>query len=195
MKAVTRKYFLCVVVFVSLAATVLLAGCSTKPQYYRSDLVLEEKATLAVLPLVNLTKYTEAGDILMNSLLVALLDLNMFEIVDPGLVDNLILEKRIRYTDRLPMSTMEEMGQQLDAEYILLGSVNEFEMVMERTETLPVISISLRIVGSQTGTIVWAATHTKRGDDTESVFGMGRITTLHQLAAVTTKEITGTLKK
>lgn len=195
MKAVTRRYFLCVVVTVFLAATVLLAGCSTKPQYYRSDLVLEEKATLAVLPLVNLTKFTEAGDILMNSLLVALLDLDMFEIVDPGLVDNLILEKRIRYTDRLPMSTMEEMGQQLDAEYILLGSVNEFEMVMERTETLPVISISLRIVGSQTGTIVWAATHTKRGDDTESVFGLGRITTLHQLAAVTAMEITGTLKK
>ena len=178
-----------------IAATMLLVGCSSNPNYYRSDLQLDETATLAVLPLVNLSKYTEASEIVMNSLLVELLDLDLFEIVDPGIVDEVILQKRIRYTDRLPMETMQELGSRMGANYLLLGSIHQFDMITDKVEILPVISISLRIVGSETGTIVWAATHTKRGDDTESVFGLGRIDTLERLTAVTVKEITGTLKK
>jgi len=178
-----------------MAATTLLVGCSSNPNYYRSDLQLDETATLAVLPLVNLSKYTEASEIVMNSLLVELLDLDVFEIVDPGIVDEVILQKRIRYTDRLPMETMQELGSRMGANYLLLGSIHQFDMITDRVEILPVISISLRIVGSETGTIVWAATHTKRGDDTESIFGLGRIDTLERLTAVTVKEITGTLKK
>ena len=178
-----------------MAATMLLVGCSSNPNYYRSDLQLDETATLAVLPLVNLSKYTEASEIVMNSLLVELLDLDVFEIVDPGIVDEVILQKRIRYTDRLPMETMQELGSRMGASYLLLGSIHQFDMITDRVEILPVISISLRIVGSETGTIVWAATHTKRGDDTESIFGLGRIDTLERLTAVTVKEITGTLKK
>ena len=178
-----------------IAATMLHVGCSSNPNYYRSDLQLDETATLAVLPLVNLSKYTEASEIVMNSLLVELLDLDLFEIVDPGIVDEVILQKRIRYTDRLPMETMQELGSRMGANYLLLGSIHQFDMITDKVEILPVISISLRIVGSETGTIVWAATHTKRGDDTESVFGLGRIDTLERLTAVTVKEITGTLKK
>lgn len=179
----------------AIAVPALLGGCSSNPNYYRSDLQLEETATLAVLPLVNLSKYTEASEIIMNSLLVELLDLNVFEIVDPGIVDEVILQKRIRYTDRLPMATMQELGSRMGASYLLLGSVIQFDMITDRVDILPVISISLRIVGSETGIIVWAATHTKRGDDAESVFGLGRIDTLERLAAVTVKEITRTLKK
>jgi len=180
------------------AAIVFLAassGCSSNPQYYRSNLVVEEPNTLAVLPLVNLSKYDEASDVVMNSLLVQLLDNKVFAIIDPGLVDNAVLEKRIRFTDRLPLQTMQELGTTMNAKYLLLGSVNEFDMISEHTETVPVVSISLRIVRAETGTIFWAATHTRRGDDAESVFGLGRIRTLEQLTAATVQEITSTLKK
>jgi len=180
---------------VAAIAVASLTGCASNPQYFRSDLTLEEPATLAVLPLVNLSKYDEAGDVVMNSLLIQLLDIRLFELVDRGLVDHAVLEKRIRFTDRLPLETMQELGRKLNAEYMLLGTVNEFDMITSRTETVPLVSISLRIVRSDTGTIFWAATHTRRGDDAESVFGLGRIMTLEQLTAVTVKDIAGTLKK
>jgi TolB-like protein len=182
--------------YLLVAATVvaLLAGCGANPQYFRSELNLEEPATLAVKPLVNLSKYDEAGDVVMNSLLIELLDNRMFRIVDPGLVDHAVLQKRLRFTDRLPLATLRELGDSLNADYMLLGTVNEFDMITSRMETVPLVSLSLRIVRCDTGTIFWAATHTRRGDDSETVFGLGRIPTLEQLTAVTVKDITGTLK-
>jgi TolB-like protein len=148
-----------------------------------------------VLPLVNLSKYDEAGDIFYRSLLVELLDVNIFNVVDPGQVDDVVLRKRIRYTDRLPLETMLELGRELDTRFLLLGSVNEYRMVTDRVNTIPLVSISLRIVECETGNIFWAATHTRRGDDSESVFGLGRIETLLQLVSVTSKEIVQTLEK
>ncbi len=171
-----------------------LAGCSSKPQYFRSGVMIDQPESLAVLPLVNLSKYDEAGDIVMHSLLVQLLDSGLFDIVDPGLVDHAVLERRIRFTDRLPLPVMQELGETLNADYVLLGSVNEFDMITNRTETVPLVSISMRIVRTDTGKIFWAATHTRRGDDAESVFGLGRIATLQRMTAVTVKDMTGTLK-
>ena len=176
------------------AAAASLTGCASNPQYFRSDFTLDGPATLALMPLVNLSKYDEAGDVVMNSLLIQLLDKGFFQIVDPGLVDHAVLERRIRFTDRLPLSTMQELGDTLNADYMLLGTVNEFDMITSRSETVPLVSISLRIVRSDTGTIFWAATHTRRGDDAETVFGLGRIMTLEQLTAVAVKDITSTLK-
>ena len=190
----TRNLFIQSAVVVTLLAAASLTGCASNPQYFRADLELEQPATLAVMPLVNLSKYDEAGDVVLNSLLIQLLDIDFFQIVDPGLVDHAVLERRIRFTDRLPMATMQELGRALNAEYLLLGTVNEFDMITSRTETVPLVSISVRIVRSETGTIFWAATHTRRGDDAESVFGLGRIMTLEQLTAVAVKDITGTLK-
>jgi TolB-like protein len=200
MTTFTKKTCIRIPVFALLAASLVVAallapGCAPKPQYHLSELAPADTVSLAALPLVNLTRYEEAGDVIMNSLLVELLAIDMFEIIDPGMIDDVILQMRIRLTDRLPLATMQEIGRKLDADYLLLGSVNEYEMITDRTETVPLVSISLRIVRSDTGTIFWAATHTKRGDDAESVFGMGRITTLEQLAAATVKEIAGTLKE
>jgi TolB-like protein len=188
------RFFILGVLGCAAIAAAALSGCASNPEYFRSDTKLEQPATLAVMPLVNLSKYDEAGDVVMNSLLIQLLDIDFFEIVDPGLVDNAVLERRIRFTDRLPLATLQELGRDLNAEYMLLGSVNEFDMITSRTETVPLVSISVRIVRSETGTIFWAATHTRRGDDAESIFGLGRIMTLEQLTAVAVKDIAGTLK-
>jgi TolB-like protein len=190
----TKITFIPSVLVAAAIVAASLTGCASNPQYFRSDLNLDEPATLAVMPLVNLSKYDEAGAVVMNSLLIQLLDKGFFQIVDPGLVDHAVLERRIRFTDRLPLATMQDLGDTLNAEYMLLGTVNEFDMITDRTETVPLVSISLRIVRSESGTIFWAATHTRRGDDAESVFGLGRIRTLEQLTAIAVKDIAGTLK-
>jgi len=178
-----------------LLVALVVPACSTNPQYFVADVSPDSSATLALLPLVNLSKYDEAGDIFSRSLLVELLDVNIFEVIDPGRVDVVVLQKRIRYTDRLPLATMQELGREIGTRFLLLGSVNEFEMVTDRISSIPLVSISLRIVECETGEIVWAATHTKRGDDSESIFGWGRIESLERLASVASKEIVQTLKK
>jgi TolB-like protein len=194
MKSANTRIRLSAIVLIVAVGTLALAGCSSNPQYFRSGAAIDQPQSLAVLPLVNLSKYDEAGDIVMHSLLVELLDSGLFDLVDPGLVDHAVLERRIRFTDRLALPVMQELGDTLNAEYLLLGSVNEFDMIISRTETVPLVSISMRIVRSDTGKIFWAATHTRQGDDAESVFGLGRIATLERMTALTVKDMTGTLK-
>jgi TolB-like protein len=194
MKPANFKINLTAIGLIIVLGVMVLGGCSSNPQYFRSDAIIDQPGSLAVLPLVNLSKYDEAGDIVMHNLLVQLLDSGLFDIVDPGLVDHAVLERRIRFTDRLPMPVLQELGDTLNADYILLGSVNEFDMITNRTETVPLVSISMRIVRTDTGKIFWAATHTRRGDDAESIFGLGRVATLERMTAITVKDIASTLK-
>ncbi len=171
-------------------------GCSGKPQYYSAGkATLETPTTLAILPLVNLTRYDQAQDIVMNSLVVELLKRGTFEVMDPGLVDTVVLKKRLRLTDRLSLKALQTLGAELAVKYVLVGAVNEFNIVNSHVGTLPTVSISLRMIHCADGKVVWAATHTKRGDDAETVFGFGRVATLEKLTAVAVKEMTDTIKQ
>jgi TolB-like protein len=181
----------------ALAGYMLLlpSGCAESPQYYRGGIPEVAAAkTIAALPLVNFSQYEEASDIVLNSLIVELLETRIFKVIDPGIVDTIVLEKRLRLTDRLPLAALQELGKQLGVEYLLVGSINEYSMIHGRNTQLPTVSISLRIVVCESGQIIWASTHSRRGDDEESLFGIGRIESLEQLASVTVTEMINTLK-
>jgi curli biogenesis system outer membrane secretion channel CsgG len=172
----------------------LSAGCGSKPEYYRGDITSVQVGTrVAVLPLVNLCSDETAPDVVMNALVVELLATNRFTVVDPGIVEEAVQKERLRLTDRLPLAKLQALGAALTVDYVFVGSVNEFGMVRDLQEELPTVSIALRMVSCSTGNIVWAATHTKRGDDSESVFRLGRIGTLEKLTAVTAHEMMPTL--
>ena len=109
--------------------------------------------------------------------------------VDPGEVQALVLQKRIRLADRLPLSTLQEIGTELGCRYVLVGSVNAFGMVSEASMSYPSVSLTMRMVRCSDGRIVWAGSHARRGDDTETVFGMGRVATLEQLTEKAVAEL------
>jgi TolB-like protein len=146
-----------------------------------------------VLPLVNLSANAKATDVIGNNLIIELLKAGDFVIVDPGSVDEALRKKRQRHTDRLPLSVLRELKSDLGVDYALVGTINEYNHTTSGTSNLPTISLSLRIVTCSNGRIVWAASHSRRGDDKETVFGLGRIDTLEQLATIVAKEITRSL--
>jgi len=189
------------------AMTIASLGCSGGPRFFRSKPTqFENPATIAVMPLLNMSPYERAEAIVEQALVVELLDLGSdcdpddkkgvpcFQLVDPGVVETVILEKRLRFTDRLSLEQLKDMGDQLNVKYLLVGSVNEFTVVNEMGQEHPSVSISVRIVSCADGRILWASTHSKRGDDAETVFGIGRVETLEQLNSITVREMTETLK-
>jgi len=180
---------------VCLALSTAATGCGNAPEYYRGGIAsVAEGARIAVLPLVNFSRDERAPDIVGTSLVVELLATNRFTVVDPGLVEEHILSNRLRLTDRLPLESLQKIGADLGVEYVIVGSVNEFGMMPKANEALPTVSFAVRMVSCSTGAIVWAATHSKRGDDAESMFALGRIETIEELCAVAAREVTETLK-
>jgi len=176
-----------------LVSGVVLAGCANHPEYYRGDLTgVESASRVALLPLVNMSHDERAPDLVQNALVVEFLAAGRFVVVDPGVVEQTVLENRLRLTDRLPLETLQKLGAALGVDYLIVGSVNEFAMVQDGIEIVPTVSVTVRMVSCATGAIMWAATHSRRGDDDESVFQIGRIDTLEELSAVTAREIADT---
>jgi hypothetical protein len=182
-----RAGLLCLVVAAS-------AGCASKPSYYRNEIAaVEPGSRVAVLPLVNMTRDVNAPDIVLNAIVVELLATNRFVVVDPGMVDEVIQQERIRLTDRIPLESLQKVGAALGVDYVFMGSVNEFEMMRQSQDFVPSVSIALRMVTCSTGTIAWASTHSRRGDDGESVFTLGRVETLEELTSIAAREMARTV--
>jgi TolB-like protein len=181
----------------TVAAALLVAvcaGCGGHPAYYNGDVAaLPDTTAVAILPLVNLTQDVNAPELVMNAVMVELLATHHFHVVDPGRVEQAIQDARIRFSDRLPPETLHTLAAALGVKYVFVGTVNEFQFVRESGFDVPTVSFALRMVACDSGNIVWAASHSKRGDDNESVFALGRIDTLEELATVTAHEMTQTM--
>jgi hypothetical protein len=175
-------------------AVLASAGCAGKPSYYRNEVAaVEPGSRVAVLPLVNMTRDVNAPDIVLNALVVELLATNRFVVVDPGVVDEVIQREQIRLTDRIPLETLQKVGAALGVDHVFMGSVNEFDMARQSQDLVPTVSIALRMVACSTGTITWASTHSRRGDDGESIFTLGRVETLEELTSIAAREMTRTV--
>jgi TolB-like protein len=179
----------------ALAGMLLLcAGCDSHPAYYRGDVAaIAEGTPVAVLPLVNLTKDVNAPDIVMNAVTVELLATQRFRVIDPGVVEQAMQNERIRFSDRLPPETLHALAAALGVNYVFVGTVNEYQLVRDSGRDVPAVSFALRMIACDSGNIVWAATHAKRGDDSETMFTLGRIDTLEELTTVAAREMTSTL--
>jgi TolB-like protein len=174
----------------------VMFGCAGNPTTFRAPADgIQAGDTLAVLPLVNLSQQQNAPDVVQNAVVVQLLEIGKFSVVDPGRVQDLVVRKRLRLADRLPLATLQEVGTELGCRFVLVGSVNAFGMVMEGPVSYPSVSVTMRMVRCDDGTIVWAGSHARRGDDTESVFGLGRVATLEQLTDKTVAELLESLRE
>jgi len=178
-----------------LPALVWLAvACGNKPSYYRNDATsVEPGCRVAVLPLVNMTRDANAPDVVMNAFVVELLATHRFTVVDPGIVDEVIQRERIRLTDRISLEALQKVGATLGVDYVFVGSVNEYQMTRDTQDYIPDVAFALRMVDCNTGSIVWAATHSRRGNDAESVFNLGRIESLEEMTTIAAREMAATV--
>ena len=62
------------------------------------------------------------------------------------------------------------LGLALEVQAIVLGSVSQSEIMRSGTVANPVVTLDLHMVETETGTTVWAATHTEKGAGLSSKF-------------------------
>ncbi len=184
------------VVVITTLVIVAMAACSGgRASYYRGEAYeAADSSTIALLPLVSFSQYEKAPDVVMNALVVEVLATGRYVVVDPGEVEKIVVEQRLRLTDRLSLETLRELGDLLGAEYLVAGTINDFDFVRQGSDMIPTVSLTLRMISSKDGRIIWASTHSRRGDDTESWFGLGRIGSLEKLTEMTVKEMAKTLR-
>ena len=129
---------------------------------------------VAVLPLENLTADQQAGERATRLLITELLASGAVEVVEPGEVR--AAADRIAGINRKEPSAehVAALGKSLDIQAFVLGSVTQSDSMRSGSVTTPVVTIDLHMVEAETGTTVWAATHTEKGSTAGArVLGVG----------------------
>jgi len=178
------------------AAALALAACSGGgPRVFRGEPPASEPVTLAALPLINLTNQPEAARVVLEQLVVELLRRPDVSLAAPGAVEQALTELRIRDTGALTLDQSRALGEKLSSAVLLTGTVNDYKQEADGGRPLPVVSVNLRAVDAATGRVVWACAHTRTGSDSETVFGIGRVTSLPDLTSTVVGEMVSTMPR
>lgn len=172
---------------------IALSGCgpSLKP-FASKDLKGGEGARMAILPFDNLSSTQGAGKSMEGLVLIEFLKRSTLKVVDPGEVSAALSKERIRLATSIPKETVRALGGGLGVGFLMMGTVHQYEMQSVSgagAGNIPVIALTVRIIDVESGDIVWASTITRRGNDRELVFGIGKIQSLNALAEETAMEL------
>jgi TolB-like protein len=150
-------------------APLLLGGCSgtmkatefTNPRFNFGFL-----QRVAVLPFENLTNDRQAGLRATRLTLTELLATGAVDVVEPGEVQAALVKAVGAASGRTFNPSKEQilaLGQALDVQGLIMGSVTQSENLRSGTVPIPVVTLDMRMVETETGAIVWAVTQSEKG--------------------------------
>ena len=168
-----------------------LWGCAARAPrgYLKPGVTAPHIKSIAVLPFDNISGHPDAGKKVLNLLLTELARTELFDIAEVGEVEKVLRSLRVRTAAELDLSKLQELGDRLDVEGVIVGSVDEYDLRQGTGRSVPVVAISARMLEAQPGDILWVISHMHDGDDWATVFGFGRIISLSELAQVVVSEV------
>jgi len=178
----------------ALAAVALLtSGCAANSTHARPG-AISPSGTIAMLPLENLSGRAENGDRFTRLVWSAVGRSGRFQLVDPGEVDAVLVELRIRSAGSLTREQVLKAAGRLHARWLLAGTLLECGTVHAPDGDVPSFTLTLRLLDGESGRVVWTDLRARSGEDHETVFGWGRESSLERLAEATTQDLLKNLR-
>jgi hypothetical protein len=129
----------------------------TNPQF---DFGFVEK--VAVLPLENLSKDAQAGERATRILITELLASGAVDVVEPGELRAAVQELKMDRTTPTSEQIIA-LGEHLQLQAVITGSITQSDVIRSGSVLVPVVTLDLHMLETETGQPVWAATHTEKG--------------------------------
>jgi len=165
------------IVAVSMAA---LGACATENPssvYVHPNADLSAFQRIAVLPLDNYTGDRFAGERVREILGVELLAQGVFEPAESGEVNRVLRAQNISTMTTLGPEAIKKLGEALNVQALLFGSVVEYSERRTGTFRSPQVSLALRLVDVESGLVVWSVSDARTGMAlTTRLFGVGEET-------------------
>ena len=145
------------IIGIILAAMLLhLSGCGAGKMPIKSftrenaNVLLIQK--VAVLPFEGGGRAPRIRELTMTQLLA----LDIFDLVDKGRIDQIFQQEAIPPTAPLDTATIQRLGETLDVEAVLLGSVEQIGQ-SRGSAVFTEITMTLRLIDCETGQLLWQA--------------------------------------
>lgn len=118
---------------------------------------------VAVIPFENLSEDRGAAARMSRYFVTQLLDARVFDIVEPGEVSaGMVSVGSLRLAELAPEQIMD-LGRRFGAQALFLGSVTESSVVRTGASAENVVTIDVRMVETETGSVIWSTTVTETG--------------------------------
>ena len=143
----------------------LLAACATTPLEFYQDPNMDFGAvqTVAVMPFASLTRDNVAAERVRDVFINKLLSTGAVYVLPVGEVARGIQRVEIQNAMAPSQEEIVKLGGLLNVGAVFTGVVREYGEVRSGTAAANVISLSLQMVETQTGKIVWTASSTQGG--------------------------------
>jgi TolB-like protein len=142
----------------------------------------KKRLSIAVLPFLNGSERRNGGDILALQFVRALRRLPDFEVIEPGLIRNVLLRERIIMADGVSLPQVGTVAAALDADLILTGSVLDYQDY-EGAYGAPRVGFTVQLIDGRDQLVVWSSVSYNRGDDGVFFFDIGKSYTAQAMAA------------
>jgi TolB-like protein len=165
-----RKYLL-----LSMVVSIVWALCScASPRHYTSEAVgIGYVKRIVVLPFENHTGTKFAEERFRDVVTTEILSRGLFDVVEKGEAQRFLLEELVRKEqENIDLATAQRLGEDLNVEAYLAGSVGEWADKQNGAYSFPLVSATLRLVDVKTGQIIWQASGSESGYRTlDRLFG------------------------
>jgi len=166
-----------------LAAVVIVAFTSCSNVMKKPDHVkVKDPASLkkiAVLPFYNISGRRDAGKMVANNFVTELFLGGRYRVEEPGNILQFMVQENINVVGEMGIDRIKILGRRLGVDAVLVGIVDVFD---DGARNTPRVSITARLVESESGNIVWSEQLSKDGDDYIIAFGVGKIRSANALA-------------
>lgn len=119
--------------------------------------------TVAIMPLANQTRETMAAERVRDVFITMLLSTGAVYVVPPGEVSRGISRTGIAEATAPAPEDIIKLGTVIKVDAIITGSIREYGEIRSGTSVAHVISMSMRMIETQTGRVVWSASSTRGG--------------------------------
>lgn len=145
--------------------------------------IMDSKAEprIAILPFFNASSRKNAGEMLMLHFVKELQNVKRFEVLEPGVVRDQLLNLRIIMDIGMSLSDADLVFNALDADLVLCGRVMEYQDY-EFSSGAPKVEFSLELIERYSRKVVWSSTSAYSGEQGTVMFDWGRINTATDIA-------------
>lgn len=157
----------------------LLSGCvllngEDRPIYTDASMDFGSIATVAVLPFANLTSDDQAAGRVRDTFTGALLATEAFYVLPHGETARILSRSGIRDAVSPSTEDIRKLGGANGVDAVITGVLREYGALRSGNTSANVVSLSMQMVETETGRVVWSASTTKGGIDVwDRLFGGG----------------------
>jgi TolB-like protein len=173
MQNLTKKYAVLLVCFM-LFPLFGCAGTSGPQVFMRPEFNKEYVRKVAVLPFEDIVGEPNIAERCRQITITQILSSGLFDVVDKMQVDSVLRQEAIPPGTPISASSLRRLGQLLDVQAFLIGSLDEAAEDQKGAAIFLQISMTMRLIDAESGLVLWQASGRNSGYSWwDRLFGLG----------------------